>query len=97
MIACRLSFGLAALALLLALRPAPAEIIRDPKEPFRWNELLACELVVVAKYRSHKVPAGPSGRGRRGGPAKSPEEVPTTSTVWPNHRSRPTSTARSTC
>lgn len=42
--------------LLLMQAPAPARgaIHIDPKEPFTWKDLLDCELVVVARYKSHK-------------------------------------------
>ena len=33
---------------------AAGEIIMDPKPPMRWEELVGCELVVVAKYQGHE-------------------------------------------
>src|SRR5438067_669669 len=47
------SLVLGAMVLVLAAPAAPAEIIVDPLKPFSWKEMLACEQVVVAKYKSH--------------------------------------------
>ena len=48
--------GLLAILLLAVTfgRPAFAADDHDPSPPMRWNEMLACQSVVLAKYQSHQ-------------------------------------------
>ena len=42
------------LALLLSGRAAQAYTIPDPKRAMRWEEMLACDLIIVARHESHE-------------------------------------------